>query len=131
MASGLLFPTLVAEAPYPNVDVVGPVSPRTLKFGPNAGDGHRLQALDLPAGVALKMGVGRVVLTGQFIVAHPILQSQATHHATAAEFLQDAVNRDLIESAAGPDGRQNLPGPQGPGRRPQNLQDRQASPGEF
>jgi hypothetical protein len=41
--------------------------------------GHRFQALDFSAGLALEVGVGRVVLAGQFKMAHPALQGELAH----------------------------------------------------
>jgi len=107
--SGIL-PALVAEALHPNVDVVSPVPHRPLKFGPHAGQGRRVQTLDLPTGMALKMGMGRAVLTGQLIVGHPALQGEAAHHASLRKVLKNAIHRHFVDPAAGTDGLDDLLG---------------------
>jgi hypothetical protein len=98
----------VAEALHPYLNVVGAVAHRPLKFGPHADERYRFQALNFPAGVALKVGVGRVVLTGQFVMAAPALKIQPPEQAPAGEVIQDAVNRYLVHPAAGADHLQDL-----------------------
>jgi len=116
----------MADPCQPDVDAVNAVAQGPLEFRPHALQGGGLQALHLAAAVALKMGVGRVVLTGQLIVGNPLLNSQPPENAPAGKIVQDAVNGDFVDSTLSPDGCQNFLGPQGPGRRPQDLQDRQA-----
>jgi hypothetical protein len=54
--------------------MVGAVAHGPLNLGPHANEGQRLQALDFPAELAMEVGVGRVVLTGQFVMGNPALQ---------------------------------------------------------
>ena len=68
--------------------------------------------------MALEVGVGRMVLAGQFKMAHPGLQGEFAHHAPPGKILQDPVDGDLIYPAAGADQLQDLPGPEGPGASP-------------
>ena len=49
--------------------------------------------------MAEEMGVVRVVLTGQLIIARPALQGEAAHQVPAAKFFQDTVYRDFIDPA--------------------------------
>jgi hypothetical protein len=75
--------------------------------------------------MALKMGMGRVMLASQFKMVHPAFQAEFPDHAPAAKFLQDAVHGNFIHPPAGPDGLYNFLSPKGAGGIPQNLQDRQ------
>ena len=74
----------------------------------------------------MKVRVDRVMLAGQFIVAHPGIHEELAHYAPSAELLQDAVDRNLVDLPTGADGVDNLLGPQGPGGGPENLQQSQA-----
>jgi hypothetical protein len=87
----------MTESPHPDIDVIGSIPQRPLEFGPYAGQRHRVQALDLMAGVAIKVRVDRMVLAGQFIVAHPGVHEESAHYAPAAKILQDAVDCHLID----------------------------------
>ncbi len=105
-----ILPALVAETLHSNVDAVSPVPQSSLKFGPHVGQEHRIQALDLPTGVALKMGMRRAVLTGQLIVGHPALQGEAAHHASLRKVLKNAIHCHFVDPAAGTDGLYDLLG---------------------
>jgi len=115
----------VADSFHFDIDMIRPVAHGSPQLRPHPVQGHRFQALDLPAGLALKVGVGRVVLAGQFKVVDPALQGELPHHAPVSKILQDAVHRDFVHPAAGPDQFQNLLGPQSPEGLAQNFQDRQ------
>ena len=119
----------MAETCHFDIDMIGAVAHGAPQLRPHPVEGHRFQALDLPAGLALEVGVGRVVLAGQFKVVYPALQGEFAHHTPAGKILQDAVHRDLVYPAAGPDQLQNFLGPEGPGGLSQNFQHRQAHRG--
>ena len=105
--------------------MVRPIAHGPLQLRPHPVKGHGFQALDFPAGLALEVGMGRVMLAGQFKVVHPALQGELAHHTPAVKILQDAVYRDLVHPAAGPDGCHDLLGPEGPGGLSQDFQYRQ------
>ncbi len=76
--------------------------------------------------MALKMGMGRVMLAGQLKMVHPSLKGELPDYAPVTKILQDAVDGNFIHPPAGPDGLHNFLGPKGAGGIPQNLQERQA-----
>ena len=55
----------MADSFHFDVDMVGPVAHRPLQFRPHLVEGNGLQTLDFAAGVALEVGMGRVMLAGQ------------------------------------------------------------------
>ena len=77
----------MTNSPHPDIDVIGFIPQRPPEFGPYTGQWHRFQALYLVAGVAMKMRVNRMVLTGQFIVAYPGVHEEPAHYAPVAEIL--------------------------------------------
>jgi tryptophanase len=91
----------MAQPVYPNFNMVGPVAHRAEQLRPHLLQGHRFQALDFSANLALKVGVRGMVLAGQFKMAHPAFQGDPAHHTPPAEVLQNAVNRDFVHPAAG------------------------------
>jgi hypothetical protein len=60
--------TPAAQAFHSNFQAVRPIS-QGVNFPPDMLQGHGLQTLHLSAGLALEMRVGRVMLTGQFVVS--------------------------------------------------------------
>jgi hypothetical protein len=56
--------------------------------------------LDFTAGVALEMGMRRVMLTGQLKMVYPAFQGKLPHHTQATKILQNAVHSNLIDPAA-------------------------------
>jgi hypothetical protein len=93
-------PAFMAESFHLDFNMIRPVAHRPLQLSPHPVESHRFQALDFPAGLALEVGVGRVVLAGQFKVVDPALQGELAHHAPPVKILQDAVHRDLVHPAA-------------------------------
>jgi hypothetical protein len=116
----------MADPGHPDIDAVRAIAQGSPEFRPHALQGRGLQALHLAALVALKMGVGGVVLAGQLIEGGPVIHGQPPEKAPAGKIVQDAVNGHFIHPAAGPDHLQDFLGPQGPGRGPQDFQDGQA-----
>jgi hypothetical protein len=106
----------MAESFHFDINMVGSVADRTLQFDPHLIEGNGLKALDFPAGVALEVGMGRVMLAGQLEMVYPTLQRELAYHTPVGKILQGAVNGDLINPAAGADARQNFLGPEGSGR---------------
>jgi hypothetical protein len=116
----------MADSLHPDIDAFGPVAQGALQLRPHLLQGPGLQTLHLAAGVTLEVGVGRMMLAGQFVVGDPVLDGQAPKQAPVAKIIQDAVNCNFVHPAPGPDGGQNILGPQGPACGSQDLQDRQA-----
>jgi hypothetical protein len=85
-----------------NVDLIRPVAYRPPQFGPHFLQGYRFQTLNFMAGLALEVGMGRVMLAGQLKMTDPALQGQLPHHAPVGKVFQDAVYCNLIHSAANP-----------------------------
>ena len=109
-------PAFVTNSFHFDIDMVRPVAHGSPQLRPHPVEGHRFQALDLPAGMALEVGMGRVVLAGQLKVVYPALQGEfcAPCHG-GWRIAQDAVDRDLVHPAPGPDQLPGSPGPGGPG----------------
>jgi len=109
--------------------MLSPISPGTLDLPPDIIQGHGLQALDFFAGLTLEMGMGRMMLTGQFIVSRGPFRSQFADQPQAGEIVQDAVHSHFIDRTPGPDGLENLTGLPGPLPGPQNVQNPEAQRG--
>jgi hypothetical protein len=108
-----------------DIDMVGAITHRPSQLGPHLIERHRLQTLDFPAGLALEMGMGRVMFAGQLKMVHAALYGEFSHYAPTGKIFQYTVNGNLIHPAARPDRRQDLLSPESPGALSQNLQDRQ------
>jgi hypothetical protein len=116
----------MADPFHPDIDAVCAIPQGALEFRPHPLQGRGLQTLHLAAAMALEVRVGRVVLAGQFVMGHPVLQGQSAEKAPAGEIIQNAVNADFIHPPLRPDRVQNFLSAQGPGRGPESLQYRQA-----
>jgi hypothetical protein len=116
------FLAAAAESRGPNFQTINPVAQGAFEVPPEMLQGDGFQALHFTAGLALKMRVGRVMLTGQFIVGGRTLRGQLADQSQAHEVIQDAVNRHFVHPPPGPDGIQDLPGLPGPVLGSQGLQ---------
>jgi hypothetical protein len=110
LLASLYSPTPAAQAFHSNFQTVSSISPGALDLPPDMVQGHRFQALDLLAGQALEMGMGRVMLTGQFIESRDPLGRQLADQPQAGETVQDAINGYFVYRAPDPNGVENLPG---------------------
>jgi len=120
---------VVAEARHPDFQAIGPVAHGTPQFPPHSLQGYRLQALHLAAGLALEMGVGRMVLAGQFKVGGAALHGYFAHQAQPYKVFQDAVNADFVDRTPGPHRVQDFPGLPGAFGGPEDFQNLEAQSG--
>jgi hypothetical protein len=106
--------------------MVNPVAQGAFEVPPEMLQGDGLQALHFTAGLALEMGVGRVMLTGQLIMGGHTFRGQFADQPEPYQVVQDAVNTYFVHPPPGPDGIQDLPGLPGPVLGSQGLQDLEA-----